>query len=185
MSDGVSANSDTRLDARAFRNALGLFATGVAIISAEVDGNKIGATVSSFNSVSLDPPLVLFSVARNAFGLPLWKAAKALAISVLGEHQIELSNRFARATGSKWDGLSERRAGNGSPLPPDILMHLECRPYATYDGGDHEIFVCEVTSFTVHHPSALPLVFFSGRYRRLAHDDGTRAPDDNLWLHGW
>ena len=181
----MTENSDTKLNAREFRNALGLFATGVAIISAEVDGNKIGATVSSFNSVSLDPPLVLFSVARNAYGLPLWKAAKALAISVLGEHQIELSNRFARTTGSKWDGLSERRAINGSPLPPDILMHLECRPYAIYDGGDHEIFVCEVTSFTVHHPSALPLVFFSGRYRRLAHDDGTRAPDDNLWLHGW
>lgn len=185
MSEGVSDNSGSKLDTRAFRNALGLFATGVAIISAEVDGNKIGATVSSFNSVSLEPPLVLFSIARNAYGLPLWKAAEALAISMLGEHQVELSNRFARAAGSKWEGLGERRTRNGSPLPPDILMHLECRPYAVYDGGDHEIFVCEVTGYTIHHPGALPLLFFSGRYRRLAHDDGARAPDDNLWLHGW
>ncbi len=64
-------------------------------------------------------------------------------------------------------------------------MHLECRPYATYAGGDHEIFVCEVPGHTIHHPGAPPLLFFPGRYRRLARDDGVRAPDDNLWPHGW
>lgn len=174
-----------KLDTRAFRNALGRFATGVAIISAEVDGNKLGATVSSFNSVSLEPPLVLFSIARSAYGLAQWKAATALAISILGEHQIDLSNRFARAAGSKWEGLPDRRAGNGSPLPPDVLMHFECRPYAVYDGGDHDIFVCEVTAYAIHQPARQPLLFFSGRYRRLAQEDGTLAPEDNLWLHGW
>lgn len=174
-----------KLDTREFRNALGRFATGVAIISAEVDGNKLGATVSSFNSVSLEPPLVLFSIARSAYGLAQWKAANALAISILGEHQIELSNRFARAAGSKWDGLADRRAGNGSPLPPDVLMHFECRPYAVYDGGDHDIFVCEVTAYATHQPARQPLLFFSGRYRRLAQEDGAQAPEDNLWLHGW
>lgn len=173
------------MNAREFRNALGQFATGVAIISAEVDGHKLGATVSSFNSVSLDPPLVLFSIARSSYGLAHWKAAKALAISILREHQIELSNRFARSAGAKWEGMGDRRAGNGSPLPPDVLLHFECRPYAVYDGGDHEIFVCEVTSYMIHHPGRLPLIFFSGRYRQLAHHDSVRAPEDNLWLHGW
>jgi flavin reductase (DIM6/NTAB) family NADH-FMN oxidoreductase RutF len=181
MSDTTAAT----FNVRDFRNALGLFGTGVAIISAEVDGNKLGATVSSFNSVSLEPALVLFSVARSALGLAQWKTAKAMAISILGENQIELSNRFARAAGSKWEGLADRRAGNGSPLPPDVLMHFECRPYAVYDGGDHEIFVCEVTGYTIHHAGRPPLLFFSGRYRKLAHDDGPRAPEDNLWLHGW
>ena len=180
----MSASTAGAIDAREFRNALGHFATGVAIISAEVNGHKLGATVSSFNSVSLDPPLVLFSLARSSHGLTHWKAASALAVSVLGEHQAELSNRFARS-GAKWDGIGERRATNGSPLPPDVLLHLECRPYAVYDGGDHEIFVCEVIGYVNHHPSRLPLIFFSGRYRRLAHVDGVRAPEDNLWLHGW
>lgn len=172
-------------NARDFRDALGLFATGVAVITAEVDGNKLGVTVSSFNSVSLDPPLVLFSIARSAYGLPQWKAAKALAISILAEHQTELSNRFARSSGAKWDGLSGGRAANGAPLPPDVLLHFECRPYAVYEGGDHDIFVCEVTGYTNHHAGRLPLLFFSGRYRRLVRDDGVQAPEENLWLHGW
>ena len=174
-----------RMDPRAFRNALGQFATGVVIITTEVDGVKLGATVSSFNTVSLDPPLVLFSLSRTALGLPHWRAAKAFAISILGEQQTDISNRFAKAAGAKWEGLTDRRAQNGAPLPPDVMLHFECRPYAAYDGGDHEIFVVEVTGYTQHLPGRLPLVFFSGRYQRLASDDGAPAPDDNMWLHGW
>jgi len=181
----MNAHASGLTDERGFRNALGNFATGVAIITAEVDGIKLGSTVSSFNSVSLKPPLVLFSVAHTAYGLPLWKAAKALAISILAEHQTELSNRFAKSSGAKWDGLGDWRAGNGAPLPPDTLLHFECRPYAVHEAGDHDIFVCEVTSYADHHPGQRPLLFFSGRYRRLAQEDGTRAPEDNLWLHGW
>jgi flavin reductase (DIM6/NTAB) family NADH-FMN oxidoreductase RutF len=173
------------MDPRAFRNALGQFATGVVIITTEVDGVKLGATVSSFNTVSLDPPLVLFSLSRTALGLPHWRAAKAFAISILGEQQTDISNRFAKAAGAKWEGLTDRRAQNGAPLPPDVMLHFECRPYAAYDGGDHEIFVVEVTGYTQHLPGRLPLVFFSGRYQRLASDDGAPAPDDNMWLHGW
>lgn len=174
-----------RMDPRAFRNALGQFATGVAIITTEVDGVKLGATVSSFNAVSLDPPLVLFSLSRTTLALPQWRAAKALAISILGEQQTEISNRFAKAAGAKWEGLTDRRAQNGAPLPPDVMLHFECQHYAAYEGGDHEIFVVEVTGYTHHQPGRLPLVFFSGRYHRLASDDGERAPDDNMWLHGW
>ncbi len=181
----MAAHAPALLNERDFRDALGLFATGVAIISTEVNGNKLGATVSSFNSVSLNPPLVLLSIARTSHGLAQWKAARALAVSILGENQIELSNRFARAAAAKWEGLPDCRAANGAPLPPDSLMHLECKPYAIYDGGDHEIFVCEVTGYSRHQPGQPPLVFFSGRYRRLAHEDGTRAPEENLWLHGW
>ena len=174
-----------RMDPRAFRNVLGQFATGVAVITAEVDGVKLGATVSSFNSVSLDPPLVLFSIARTALSLPQWRTAKALAISVLGEQQAELSNRFAKSAGAKWDRLPDRRARNGAPLPPDVMLHFEGRPYAVHDGGDHEIFVVEVTGYTQHQPGRLPLVFFCGRYQQLASLDGPSAPNDNMWLHGW
>jgi flavin reductase (DIM6/NTAB) family NADH-FMN oxidoreductase RutF len=181
----MNAHAPGLINERDFRNALGLFATGVVIITAEVNGNKLGATVSSFNSVSLKPPLVLFSVAHSAYGLRQWRAANALAISVLAEHQTELSNRFAKSSGAKWKGLEERRAGNGAPLPPDVLLHFECRPYAVHGAGDHDIFVCEVTGHANHYPGRLPLLFFSGRYRRLAPEEGVRGPDENLWLHGW
>ena len=171
---------------RGFRDALGFFATGVAVITAQVGDDKLGTTVSSFNSVSLDPPLVLFSLARTSLGFAKWKAASFFAISVLDEEQIAVSNRFAKAGGNKWAGLDIRHADNGAPLPPGAIAHFECRPYACYDGGDHEIFVCEVDRYRVHHPRRQPLVFFSGKYRRLDRHDADQAPPrDDLWLHGW
>lgn len=176
----------TTSNEREFRDALGFFATGVVIITAAVDGNRIGATVSSFNSVSLTPRLVLFSIARSSHGLAQWKAARCLAISLLCEHQTDLSNKFARATGDKWVGLEDRRSNNGSPLLPGVLAHFECVLYAVHDGGDHDIFVCEVTSFTIHRTDLHPLVFYGGKYRKLGHLDRKQdPPDENLWLHGW
>lgn len=174
------------LDTREFRNALGRFATGVAIVAAEVDGHRIGATISSFNSVSLDPPLVLFSLARSAYSFAQWKAARALAISLLAEHQTELSNRFARSGEHKWAGIEDRRAANNAPLVPGWVACFECEPYAVYDGGDHEIFVCRVTGFKVSAADSHPLVFYAGKYRSLRVEDGAAIPpDDNMWLHGW
>jgi len=174
------------IDQRAFRNALGQFATGVAVVTTATGGNRLGATISSFNSVSLDPPLVLFSIARTSLGLPQWKTAKAFCISVLGESQRELSNRFARASGDKWNGLDDRRAGNGCPSLPGKIAHFECAPYAVHDGGDHEIFVCKVTAFDAAGASEPPLIFHAGEYRGLKAVDGVSAPpDENMWLHGW
>jgi len=174
------------LNERGFRDALGYFATGVTIVTAQVAEEKLSATISSFNSVSLNPPLVLFSLARSSFGLGKWKSASALAISILDEEQISISNRFARSGAEKWSGLDIRQAGNGAPLPPGAIVHFECRPYARYDGGDHEIFVCEVSRFLIHHPRRQPLVFYSGKYRHLdCRDEDQRPPSGDLWLHGW
>lgn len=182
----MSDNSSTALNERGLRDALGYFATGVAIITAQIDGEMLGATVSSFNSVSLKPPLVLFSLMRASFAIDRWKAASAFAISILDEEQVSISNRFARAGGNKWSGLDIRRAENGAPLPPGAIAHFECRPYAIYDGGDHDIFVCEVTTYQIRHPKRQPLVFYSGRYRLLDRHDADQAPPlDNSWLHGW
>lgn len=173
------------IDQREFRNVLGQFATGIAIVTATVDGVRIGSTISSFNSVSLDPPLVLFSIANKALSLTQWKAAKALAIFILGEHQTELSNRFARAGGDKWSGLDDTLTSNGSPFLPGAIAHFECSPYATYAGGDHEIFVCEVTRFASAGAKA-PLIFHAGKYCHLKPADAMQAPSDvDVWLHGW
>lgn len=131
----------TQFDPCEFRNALGHFATGVAIVTTNADGQFLGTTISSFNSVSLVPPLVLFSMARSAMSLDLWRRAERYGVTVLAEHQTELSNRFARAGVDKFKDLRLQVMENGSPLLPDWLAYFECEPYARYEGGDHEIFV--------------------------------------------
>lgn len=156
------------LESRTFRHALGQFATGVAVITAPgVGAERVGMTMSSFNSVSLDPPLVLFSVDRRALSLPALRAAKGFGINVLGHGQEELSNRFARALEDKWAGVEHHEGLNGVPLLKDALAHLECVPYARHDGGDHEIFIVRVLRVSTPNPGA-PLIFFRGRYHALA-----------------
>jgi flavin reductase (DIM6/NTAB) family NADH-FMN oxidoreductase RutF len=171
---------------RDFRDALGQFATGVVVITAEVDGQRLGATISSFNAVSLTPPLILFSIARSAQSLPAWQAAKHYGVTVLAEHQRELSNRFAKSGTDKWLGLETQTMRNGAPLLPDWLACFECTPYGRYDGGDHEIFVGMVTRLTRRSGHAAPLVFYGGKYRSLADDFGVAPPGEaDIWLHGW
>ena len=174
------------IDLREFRNVLGQFATGIAIVTATVDGNRVGATISSFNSVSLDPPLVLFSLVSKSLSIAQWKAATALTIFILGEQQADLSNRFARAGADKWAELSDRTTGNGSPWLPDAIASFDCMLFAIYPGGDHEIFVCEVKNFSTVGKTAPPLIFHAGKYRSLKSAEAGEAPPiDNMWLHGW
>jgi len=155
-------------DQRAFRHALGHFPTGVVIVTAEnPTGDPIAITVSSFNSVSLDPPLVLFSVARSALSLPLLLDAEHFGISILRGDQGEMSSRFAHAGGAKWSGLTPLRGRTGCPLVGPCLATFECTPYATYEGGDHLIIVGQVQQFEIA-PEGEPLVFFRGSYRALA-----------------
>lgn len=164
----MSPRAADPFDPHAFRRTLGAFATGVAIVAAEAaDGTSVGMTMSSFNSVSLDPPLVLFSVARSALSLPALKTARAFGISVLAQDQQELSNRFARAMGEKWTGVERLTGAHGAPLIAGAAAHLECVPHAIHDGGDHEIFIARVLAHRAEE-GAHPLIFHAGRYRSLA-----------------
>lgn len=149
-----------------FRRCLGQFPTGVCVITGRVDDELLGMTVSSFNTLSLEPPLVLFSIGRNARSLEQWRAADTLAINVLSESQTELSNRFAGSRGNKWEGVTWRPGGNGAPVLPGAAAVLECAPHDRADGGDHELFIVRVQSFR-NHPSRPPLVFCQGSYNRL------------------
>ncbi|MDQ0314383.1 flavin reductase family protein [Amorphus orientalis] len=174
------------LDPRAFRNALGGFATGVCVVTAEADdGERYGMTVNSFSSVSLDPPLVLFSVATAARGIEGWRAAEHYAVNVLAWNQQDISNRFARPLTDKWSGLQIDTGVTGAPLIPDALARFECRAEHQYAGGDHIIFVGRVVAFDTPRPGAEPLVFHGGRYRELTHEHDITVPADALWLHGW
>ncbi|MCP3473318.1 flavin reductase family protein [Bradyrhizobium sp. CCGUVB1N3] len=176
------------IDSRAFRNALGLFPTGVAIVTTLApDGERIGATVSSFNSVSLDPPLILFSIACSAKAYDTWAGAKHYAVNILSEAQSDVSNRFARALTDKWDGMAEMTGANGLPLIPHASACFECEDYAKHDGGDHLILVGRVMSYTTTSSSnPRPLLFYRGRYREIDPDLAIDTPQgvDHL-LHGW
>jgi flavin reductase (DIM6/NTAB) family NADH-FMN oxidoreductase RutF len=156
------------VDQRSFRRALSQFATGVAVITARGDtGEAIGMTMSSFNSVSLDPPLVLFSVDRRALSLPAMVAAKGFAVNILARQQEALSNQFAKALGDKWNNVAHTLGHAEAPLLDGALAHFECEPYAHHDGGDHVIFIGRVVRFTAAEDGD-PLVFFRGRYHSLS-----------------
>lgn len=156
-------------EALAFRAALGHFATGVAVVTATLDGVRLSATVSSFNAVSLNPPLVLFSMARSALSFELWQRADHFAVMVLSREQAEVSSRFSRAGSDKWVGVEVHIAENGAPLIPGGMAYFECDTHARYHGGDHEIIVGEVARFSVQEASEKdPLIFFGGKYRSLA-----------------
>lgn len=175
-------------DTRRFRNALGRFPTGVVVVTAVApDGTRVGMTVSSFNSVSLDPPLVLFSVHRQALTFPVWQKIGAYAINILNEGQETLSNQFARAKGEKWDGVMPLTGVTGVPVVPNACAVFECRAHARHDGGDHEIFVGQVMEIHDHSMDrGRPLVFFEGRYRQLASATTAHNPlEDAVLLHGW
>ena len=153
----------------AFREALGSFATGVAIVTARNAGSEpIGMTMSSFNSVSLDPPLVLFSVDRQALSFPGMCAARGYAINVLGQPQHRLSDRFARSRSDKWLDVDHSPGFGDAPVLADVLAHFECKPYAQYDGGDHVIFVCEVVRAVRSTRDEDPLIFYRGKYHTIS-----------------
>src|SRR5262249_9433553 len=131
---------------RSFRDALGLFPTGVAVVTTVTrDGTRIGAAVSSFNSVSLSPLLGLFIISR-AFAA--WTDADSYAVNLLHEHQHAVSTRFARSLAKKWEGIVPLVGQTGAPLIPGALASFECENYARYDGGDHLILVGKVCALT-------------------------------------
>jgi flavin reductase (DIM6/NTAB) family NADH-FMN oxidoreductase RutF len=180
---------------RDFRDALGLFATGVVVVTSTGKaggdggnhGGHLGATISSFSSVSLDPPLILFSIGRHSKAFAAWQSIDSFAVNILGEEQSAISTRFARAIADKWDSVETRPGLGGTPLLADALAWIECRSYAKYEGGDHLIVVGQVLSLTARSGAgARPLIFFGGKYRQLDAKPEIPTPSDaEQWLHGW
>lgn len=157
------------LDTREFRNALGSFATGITIISSiGRRGEPIGLTANSFNSVSLDPPLVLFSLARNANTWREFLSTHYFAVNILSTQQQSLSNRFAQPMTDKWAGIDYETWETGCPILNGCLANFECEYRYTHDGGDHVIFVGEVLKMRCQADGE-PLIYFRGRYAELVH----------------
>jgi flavin reductase (DIM6/NTAB) family NADH-FMN oxidoreductase RutF len=173
---------------RQFRDTLSLFASGVVVVTSIArSGERLGLTVSSFSSLSLEPPLILFSINRNAKSFPAWRAAKHFAVNVLAEHQSALSTRFARALSDKWADLDFGRDQYGSPTLPGALAVLSCSSYEKLDGGDHMILVGRVDALATSSSSdPRPLIFFAGAYRRLDSEFAIQTPvEAAACLQGW
>ena len=147
-----------------FRAALGMFATGVTIVTARTTGGSvIGLTANSFNSVSLDPPLVLWSLAQAAASLPAFRGNSHYAINVLAADQKLLAERFALKGADRWAGVSFTEGIAGAPLLTGAAATFECFNRSRYDEGDHVIFVGEVERCS-WRPGASPLLFHGGHF---------------------
>lgn len=161
----MSTNDDPQIDIGQFRRALSCFATGVAVATTlDEHGERVGMTISSFSSVSLEPPLVLWSIAHNACGYDAFMRSDYFAVNVLGMHQEELSDRFATRGIDKFEGLDCREGMHGSPILPDYAACFECRTEHRYDGGDHKIIVGRVLRFDERESE--PLIRYRSRYLR-------------------
>ena len=147
-----------------FRAALGMFATGVTIVTARTpEGSVIGLTANSFNSVSLEPPLVLWSLSRAAASLAAFRAGSHYAIHVLAADQKALAERFALRGADRWQGVDFTEGAGGAPLLAGAAATFECFNRSRYDEGDHVIFVGEVER-CARREGASPLLFHGGRF---------------------
>jgi 3-hydroxy-9,10-secoandrosta-1,3,5(10)-triene-9,17-dione monooxygenase reductase component len=172
VSDATEAADEQiyRPDAAEFRQVLGQFATGVTIITAMDDDEPAGVAANSFTSVSLDPPLVLFCVARSSSTWPRIERARKFAVNILGEHQEEVCRLFATKGADRFGQIEWHPGVGGSPVLDDCIAYLDCEFWAEYDGGDHIIVVGRVLDLGIEH-GMKPLVFYQGQYGRVALSD--------------
>ena len=155
------------MDAGDFRQALGQFATGVCLVT--VDDSELGplaTTVNSFSSVSLDPPLVLWSIQNSSDHLAVYTECQHFGISVLSSEQGALSSQYAQRGGHSAQAEHFKTGPQGEPKLIDALAHFTCAAYAVHPGGDHQIIVGEVLRFESRETD--PLIFYSGGYRALS-----------------
>ena len=147
-----------------FRASLGMFATGVTIVTARAaDGALVGLTANSFNSVSLDPPLVLWSLARSAASMAALRTGSHYAVNILAANQKSLAERFAAKDIDRWADVAFTEGLGGAPVLVGAAASFECFNRSRYDEGDHVIFVGEVERCT-HDAGASPLLFHGGRF---------------------
>ena len=155
------------IDKNELRRIMGHFATGVTVITTiSQDGTPYGLTANAFMSVSLEPPLLLISVDKKAESYPYFEQTRVFTISILRDDQEGLSRRFAVSGGNKFEGVAYHRGANDVPILDDTLAHVECRLYATHDGGDHTLYLGEILEAETREGT--PLLFYRGGYRAFS-----------------
>ncbi|MFJ6000900.1 flavin reductase family protein [Arthrobacter sp. NPDC092385] len=166
------------IDARAFRDALGHYASGITVVTGVDEQGPAGFTCQSFYSVSTDPPLVSFSVLKTSTTYPRIRRTGSFAVNVLSSDQRHISDQFARTGTDKWAGIGWDRARTGNPVLDGAVLWLDCEIWAEHDAGDHLIVLGRVREFSpVRAAPADPLLYFKGRYRLLAPDLDSTTED--------
>jgi flavin reductase (DIM6/NTAB) family NADH-FMN oxidoreductase RutF len=156
-------------DAKELRRVMGLFATGVTVITTrDAQGQVYGLTANAVTSLSLVPPLLLICVDRKAESHPHFFDSKCFIVNILSEDQEELSTRFAKSGGDKFTGVPYQLGRQATPILDGTLGHVECSIVETHEGGDHVIHIGAVEH--AEFRGGRPLLFFQGRYRRVAGD---------------
>lgn len=160
----------TVIDPSTFREVMSRFVSGVVIVTGmdPEDGRPAGMTCQSFTSLSLDPPMVLFSAANTSKTFPRLQRSEMLAINILSADQHALSGAFARSGTDKFAGVAHHQGPAGTPLLDAALAHVVGRISVTHPGGDHTIVLIDVVSVSASADSDRPLVYYSSRYHRLA-----------------
>ena len=171
------ASGSSPIDPRDFRNALGSYATGVTIITAaDADGKPVGLTCNSFTSVSLNPPLVLWSLVIYSQNMSVFQSASHFAVNVLGVSQRALASRFAKSSEEKFADVKWTPGLGGAPLLADSVANFQCRAANRYYGGDHIIFLGAVEAYAYNGQE--PLLFARGGFGRF------RRPEDSPETNG-
>ena len=156
------------IDPRAFRTTLGYYASGITVIGGYDGIEPIGFTCQSFYSVSVDPPLVSFSVMTSSTSYPRIRDIGKFAVNVLSQSQLAISNQFARKGADKWAGVDWSLTRNQNPVITDTLMWLDCDVQSEYEAGDHYIVVGRVNEMSpLGWHQGEPLLYFKGQYRHL------------------
>jgi flavin reductase (DIM6/NTAB) family NADH-FMN oxidoreductase RutF len=151
------------IDSKEFRRTLGAFTTGVTIMTTvDEDGKQYGVTANSFSSVSLDPPLILWSQALTSSSFEAFSNCERFVVNILADHQIHVSNQFARSGGDKFQGIEVNAGLGGVPIIDDCSAYLECVKVAAHPGGDHVIYIGQVER--IYRGANRPLAFGDGRY---------------------
>ncbi|RMQ43426.1 Conserved protein of DIM6/NTAB family [Pseudomonas cichorii] len=181
--NSACAATETTFDPRAFRRALGNFATGVTVVTAtDSSGRKVGVTANSFNSVSLDPPLVLWSIDKRSSSYEVFEQASHFAVNVLAADQIDLSNNFARSRDDRFAGIEFETGEGGSPVFANCSARFHCENHQQVDGGDHWIMIGKVVAFDDFGRS--PLLYHQGAYSMvLPHTRMTRRDESQPGSH--
>ena len=156
-------------EARLLREALGRFATGVTVVTTQGPDGPLGMTANSFSSVSLEPPLVLWSAARASARHAIFAGARHWSVHVLGAEQLETCLRFTRG-GAQFDGLAHGSTAEGTPVIPGVAARFDCEAHALHEAGDHTVMIGRVLRVTVAGPGDHPLVFAAGLFGQFAPD---------------
>ncbi|MDB5839305.1 MAG: flavin reductase [Herminiimonas sp.] len=159
-------------DKHEFRRTLGAFTTGVTVITTlDAAGKRYGVTANSFSSVSLDPPLILWSQSLTSSSYPAFRDCERFVVNILADHQVQISNQFAKSGADKFQGVAVQPGLGGMPIIDGCAAHLECTKVTAYSGGDHIVYIGQVER--MHRAPHRPLAFGEGRYMvTFAHDLG-------------